>query len=303
MKRLLLGLAVLVGSSAAQAQLSPKIAYLKLGSGKNAVHTVNVANANSSNAAVVYSSSKSIYDVQLSPSGLQVAVAGQEGLRLISYSVSGSSLSVSSSSLVDATPNIQSADFSFDGGKLAWRHDSGNGQVSVKVMNLSDSSVSVYPISNPLMMKIAYVQSGDIAHVDMDSGGGSYGLYLLDLVSGIDSLIMNTSSTEFGNIDHISGLSSRNSVIVQGGCRASSSSCGSINLYEVDVVSGAVSSLVKSSLPSLSGGSDSADNITFFQASSAKSSDVYIAQKNASSGIISRLSSRAASLRQLDVVP
>lgn len=289
---------VLVGASA-HAQFSPKLAYSKTGKGQVA-SIVYLANSDNTTSVAIYNSSRPI-QVLAAKSG-QLAIGTSDGLRLVNYSISGNSVSASSPIVIE-TGTTYGAAYSPDGSQLAYSVVTGSSSAAVRIRDLASNSYSDV-VSTANIDSIAFVGSKVLYSSYLVGGGMSIRAY--NTADSSDVELLNTNSQEMGGVNTMSAAHLSNAVVFDGGCKTSAAaSCGSgINLYSLDLDSLVVERLTIGMLDQSPVLDSSDSKVTYTEmASSKNSSAVYLMRKDRVTGVITRLSAKTDTFKNLCAIP
>lgn len=189
---------------------APEIAYTQL-SGKTT--NVYLANSDGSNAVRIYSANKSISDIDLSPAGDMIVFSESGTLKLLSLSISGSNVTVVSSSVLDTAAG--DPDFSPDGTKVLYIKESSARQIMlVSVLGGVPKTLMAASGWAP-----TFLYTGDkFVHYRKNWSTSNYELELVTLDSNDDvvssQVILDTASQSFKAIEDIDTARTRNSVLI-----------------------------------------------------------------------------------------
>jgi hypothetical protein len=293
MKNIVFGLAVVLGAQVAFAQAAPSIAYTKVVSMKRSYQRdVYVANADGSNAALVYSTSSLIGDVELSPNHDKVFIIDDKSLRVLSLSVSGSSVTVSGSVMLDdglsADGIVAFGDWSADGNSILYINNGPGGVSRLKIISALDASVSFnYAIASRNVGIPKFVGADKIAYIDYCS---TYCVKLLTL--NPDGSVASDTQIYSGGVETIEAARGSETVIISSGNQAKA----------LDVNTQAVS-LIHASPTTLQDAVMNADDsaLYFRQQSSLKGKVSFqLMKKDLVSGTVSQILSSPDQVRNID---
>jgi hypothetical protein len=292
-KKVVLGLAMVLGAQVVFAQAAPRIAYTKVVPVKRSYQRdVYVANADGSNAAVVYSTSNLIGDVEISPNHDKVFIIDDKSLRVLSLNVSGSSVSVSGSLMLDdglsADGIAAFGDWSADGNSILYINNGSTGVSKFKIVSALDGTVSFsYSIASKNVGIPKFVGANKIAYVDYCA---TYCVKLLTL--NLDGSVASDSQIYSGSVETIEAARSSETVIISTGNQAKA----------LDVNSQAVS-LIHASPTTLQDAVLNADDsaLYFRQQSSLKGKVSWqLMKKDLVSGTVSQVLSSPDQIRNID---
>ncbi len=293
MKKVVLGLAVVLGAQVALAQAAPRIAYTKVTAlRKGYDRKVYVANADGSNASVVYSTSSLIGDVELSPNHDKVFIIDDKSLRVLSLSVSGSSVSVSGSMMLDdglsADGIAAFGDWSADGNSILYINNGPTGISKFKIISALDASVSFsYSINSKNVGIPKFVGANKIAYIDYCA---TYCVKLLTL--NLDGSVASDSEIYSGSVETIEAARTSETVILSSGNQARALD---VNSQAVSLIHASPTTLQDAVLNS----NDSA--LYFRQQSSLRGKVSYqLMKKDLGSGVVSQILSSPDQLRNID---
>jgi len=249
----------MVTAQVAFAQAAPRIMYVKQvasANKKSYSYTAYVANADGSNANVVYTSTTAIGDVELSPSHDRAFIINANALKVLNLSVSGSSVTVSSTQVLDpgtsADGGVQFGDWSADGSAILYM-TAKYASVHFKIISSSGGSPSWTYLASAYAGFPKYVGADKIAYVDYDtvSHRPSVRVIQFDLLGNVAS----DSQVFAGNVETIEAAHTSSSVIITGGNQ----------INKLDLSSNTLTNLVSESYSVFDGVMNSDDSALYYR--------------------------------------
>jgi hypothetical protein len=296
-KSLIVGLAVVVAAQVASAQANPKLAYAKTIAGKGrtpASRSVYVANADGSNEVSVYSTSALIGDVELSPNHDKIFIIDDKSLRVLSLSVSGASVSVSGSLMIDSGLSADGvavmADWSADGNSILYMNHK-NGISKFKIVSALDGSLGAsHTLTSLNVGNPKFVGANKIAYVDYSYVYNQPSVRLMQL--NLDGSLASDSEIYHGSVETIEAARLSETVIISAGTQ----------IKALDVNSQAVSLIYSNAAGVQDACMNADDSAVYFRSivSSKRSSSYAIMKRDMVSGLVSTIKSSADQLRNLD---
>lgn len=227
MYRILLFASLFLAATVSHAQFNPEVAYTQV-SGKSSY--IYLSNQDGSNAVRIFTASnKSITDVDIAPGGGKIAFSESGVLKLLSYSVSGSSIIVSSVVTLDSSggePN-----FSPDGSKIVYISQSSSRQLRL----ISSSGGVPKILVDSLGWAPAFMHTGDrIVQYKRNFSASSFEIEMLNLDLNDDvissSVIFSTAGQPLAQgIEDIDTARTKDSILI------TANTPSGIRLVELDV--------------------------------------------------------------------
>lgn len=173
----------------AQAQtFDPVIAYGQVG-GRSS--TVNIANENASKVVSLFSTRNGISEPDLSPNGGAVVFGDGGSLRLLTFSVSSSSATLTGNTVLDSgATRVWKVDYSADGQRVLYIADYAGGIRRLKVANISGGS-SILNIDATEIMDASFRGSSSVAYFQRNAVDNSREVYFADL--DVSNQLINNS--------------------------------------------------------------------------------------------------------------
>jgi hypothetical protein len=207
MKVFLSFLTVIFLGSTSWAQ-SYEIAYSKSAGKGQALY---LAKSDGSGSKLLYSSKKTITGIDISPNGNKIAFSDGGALKVLSYSVSGSNVSVGSVLTLDSDGVFP--DFSPDGNKVVYV--SVAGAIHLKIASSQGGAPKILN-HNASGAMVRYLQSGNKL-VQLKLNSNDYELEVITLDSNDDvvsaSTVLSTANESFMGIEDFDTARTKNSVL------------------------------------------------------------------------------------------